>query len=130
MASSLKWNGALFKERLSEATNSGLKRATVFYHTECRRAVNVANPRNRDTGEYDQPSAPGEAPRTRTGVGSRNIVWEFDEDAREGRVGVNATGIHMFWLEIGTKFIARRPWLLATLRQFQDTIGRLAASGV
>ena len=129
MASRLKWNGEAFKQHLENSTNEGLKRAAVFLHAQCQRTVGVSNPRNRDTGEYDQPSAPGEAPRKRTGWGQRHIVWEHDETKREARVGVSAPGIYMFWLEIGTKFIARRPWLLATLRKFQVTIGRLAASG-
>lgn len=129
MATKLTWNGDAFKEHLRNATNSGLKSATVFYHTQCRLTVSVSNPRNEETGEYDTPSEPGDAPRLRTGFGRAGIVWEYDEEKMEGRVGVTLNALYMFWLEIGTKYIARRPWLLSTLLSHQETIGLLAASG-
>ena len=129
MATKLAFNGDAFKKHLKNATAEGLKSATVFYHTQCRLTVNVANPLNPDTGEYDSPSEPGEAPRVRTGFGREGIVWEFDEDKLEGRVGVTLNALYMFWLEIGTKYIARRPWLLSTLLTHQEVIGLLAASG-
>ena len=129
MAAKLTFNGEQFKEHLKNATADGLQLATVFYHTECRRTVSVPNPRNRKTGEYDSPSQPGEAPRLRTGHGQSWIVQEFDREALEGRVGVAKNGLYMFWLEIGTRFVARRPWLYATLLKHAETIGRLASLG-
>lgn len=128
MATKLTWNGDAFEKHLKKATADSLRAATILYHTLCRRAVSVTNPRNRDTGEYDSPSEPGEAPRLRTGFGRAGIVWEFDEENIEGRVGVTANALYMFYLEIGTKHIARRPWLLITLMSNQDAIGLVAAT--
>lgn len=128
MAASLKWNGDAFEKQLKQATAESLRNATILYHTLCRRAVSVTNPRNRETGDYDSPSEPGEAPRLRTGFGRAGIVWEFDEEKIEGRVGVTLNALYMFYLEIGTKRIARRPWLLITLMTNQEAIGLVAAS--
>ena len=129
MAAKLKYNGEAFKRHLGVATNDGLKRATTYLWTECRRVVSTPNTRNRKTGEYDNPSKPGEAPRLRTGHGQKHIVMEYDETKIEGRVGVRRNALYMFFLEIGTRHIKRRPWLFVTLMEHARTIGRLAATG-
>jgi len=142
MASELKWNGKEFIERLSKATAKGLMRAGQFYHTKCRLAVSKPNtgrsvPVTRQTPGgnkrtrtiYPNPSKPGEAPRLRTGFGRNNIVINHNPRAPWVRVGVAKNGIYMFYLEVGTRRIARRPWLLKTLMEHSDMIGRLAATG-
>ena len=134
-----------FNRRLSRATSVGLKRAAVFYHARCRQAVNVANTgerrtRTRDTVAgakgsgytvYNKPSQPGEAPHKITGKGQSEIVWEHNDQPKRPavRVGVKKGGMHMIFLEVGTKTIASRPWLLATLEKFWAMIGKLAATG-
>jgi len=142
MATKLKLNGKKLVKELTVKSKNGLKRATVFYHAECRRAVSKPNtgvsvPVQRQTPGgnkksrtiYPNPSKPGEAPRLRTGQGQRGIVFEFSEDGMSSRVGVTKAAMHMFYLEVGTRRVARRPWLLATLEKNQNTIGKLAAAG-
>jgi len=120
-----------FKRQLRRATASGIKRATVFLHTKCREATNKPNSGERrgKSFVYPNPSAPGEPPRKRTGWGQRNIAWEFDERKIVGRVGVNKAAMYMIFLELGTRFIAPRTWLVATLLKFKKIIGMLAATG-
>lgn len=128
MAVRLKFYDKEFERHMQKATAKGLQRAGVYLHGACQRAVNVSNPRNNKTGEYDQPSKPGEPPRARTGYGRSNIVYEYNgiESAPAVRVGVRKNALYMFWLEIGTRRIKPRPWLVATLMRFKAIIGRLA----
>jgi len=133
-----------FARLLRQATAEGIQRAGVFYHAKCREAVSTPNTGTRIKGGrdnqgrflkgrtvYDNPSRPGEPPRLRTGQGRDEIVMEFNdnEKAPEVRVGVSAKGIYMIFLELGTRLIQPRPWLLDTLMKFREQIGRLAATG-
>lgn len=78
---------------------------------------------------YPYPSNPGEPPRKRTGWGQRHIVWEFDSKQIAGRVGVSKGGIYMFFLELGTRWVKRRPWLVVTLMTNRRMIGMLSSTG-
>jgi hypothetical protein len=156
MASQLKWNGKQFEQMLKKATADGLKRAGVFYHSACQQAVSKPNTgksikvkkrikvRIRKDGKtdrrfkefrtvtrtiYPNPSLPGESPRLRTGFGRKNVVINHDPKGRWVRIGVSQNGMYMFLLEVGTRRVARRPWLLKTLMENQQVIGALAATG-
>ena len=134
-----------FHALIDQATAEGLQRAGIFYHTACKHKVNVSNAgvrktRQRDTKAgkkgstytvYPNSSKPGEAPRARTGFGRQNIVYEYNDNPKDPavRVGVARNGKYMFWLEIGTKRVAARPWLLRTLLEHKEQIARLAAIG-
>lgn len=108
---------------LRNATQAGFSAAVQLLHSEMKQAVNVPNTGERRRGKdgqykptiYPNPSAPGEPPRKRTGFGQRQIVREIDAKNRKARVGVTANGLYMFYLDQGTKHIARRPWIIATL---------------
>lgn len=67
---------------------------------------------------YPYPSKPGEPPRKRTGWGQRHILWDFDDTKMEGRVGISQNAIYMLYLELGTRRIKPRPWLVATMTKF------------
>lgn len=142
MASGMKWNGKQFEEQLKQATWEGLSRAGAFYHTRCQLIVSRPNTgksvkvKRRTPGGnqrtrtiYPNPSKPGEPPKLRTGFGRRNIVVNYLKASNSVRVGVTANGIYMFYLEVGTRRIARRPWLMRTLIDNREMIGRLAATG-
>jgi hypothetical protein len=131
MALVLRWHGNKFNEQFRRATATGILRASVYYHNEVRRAVSVPNSgerRGRRT-VYPNPSRPGEPPRLRTGFGQRNILREFSRPIATARVGIAKNAMYMFYLEIGTRRIARRPFLLATLTKHREMIGKLAATG-
>lgn len=143
MASRLKWNGKAFEKQLQKATSNGLLRAGVFLQTKCQLAVSQSagpttvrvkrqtpggNKRTRTI--YKTPSKPGQSPRVRTGFGRKNIVMNHKPGPNPyARVGVTKNAIYMFYLEIGTKRILRRPWLMKTLLENSDVIGKLAATG-
>jgi hypothetical protein len=142
MASGMKWNGKKFEEQLQKATAEGLLRAGAFYHAKCRQVVSKPNTgrsvkvkrrvkggNKRTRTIYPNPSKPGESPRLRTGFGRNNIVVNHDPKGRYTRIGVTRNGMYMFYLEVGTRRIQRRPWLLKTLLENRDVIGMLAAVG-
>lgn len=134
-----------FHALIDQATAEGLQRAGIFYHTACKQKVNKSNAgvrktrtRNTKAGKkgsqytiYPNSSKPGEPPRARTGFGRQNIVYEFNGDVKNPavRVGVQRNGRYMFSLELGTKRVAARPWLLRTLIENKEQIARLAALG-
>ena len=143
MSVTVRWHGDKFLADLSEATNVGLQRAGAFYHTEARREVSRPNSgvrrrRSRNTRRgnkgssytvYPHPSKPGEPPKVRTGFGRQNVVmnwsgWKTKEPWV--RVGVTKNGMYMYHLEIGTRHVKKRPWLVATLMKHQHTIAKLA----
>jgi hypothetical protein len=103
MSIRIEWHGEELKQAVDEASLEGLTRASVYFHDLCRRAVNRSNPRNRRSGQYDQPSKPGEPPKARTGFGRDNIVWGTNDDPKHpvARVGITANAMYMYWLEIG-----------------------------
>ena len=143
MAAKLTWNGEKFKKQLEQATSEGLLRAGTFYHARCQQAVSRPNTgrsvpvKRRTPGGnkrtrtiYPNPSKPGEPPRLRTGFGRSQIVMNHKGGKNPHvRVGVTRNGMYMFWLEIGTRHVKRRPWLLKTLFDNQAIIGKLAATG-
>ena len=137
MASQLRWFGKEFDRQLKAATFTGLNRAGTFYHAKCREAVSVPNTGKRVKRKlgngtytiYPNPSQPGEAPRLRTGFGQKNILKENNKERMWVRVGVGANAEYMANLEVGTKTVARRPWMIPTLRDNANVIGKLAATG-
>jgi len=140
----LKFHDREFKRHLSRATATGLKRAAVHLHSKCRQAVSKPNTGTRVLGGrdargkflpghtvYDNPSQPGESPHLRTGFGRSQIVWEYNGNDKDPAVRVGATlaGIYMIYLELGTRNVEARPWLMLTLMQQTPTLGVLATGG-
>jgi hypothetical protein len=107
------WNGGAVVANLQAQSWLGIVRAVVFYWTQLQNALNVANPR-----PYNQPSAPGDPPRKRTGWLQRNVVYELNEQTRVAKVGLTANVPYGLWLEIGTRKMRPRPYLIATLNKY------------
>lgn len=118
------WQGDNAKRFVMEACWEGLVAATTYFFNLLQAALNVPNPR-----PYDQPSRPGEPPRKRTGHGAGHVLPEFDQPNLKTRVGLMPGAKYMLWLEMGTRRMAARPWLLATLRAHWARLAELAASG-
>lgn len=74
-----------------------------------------------------QASAPGELPKTDTGQLVRNIFFRKNKRA-DYSTGSKATVPYGFWLEFGTRKMAKRPWLRPAadtiIRQFEARFGR------
>jgi hypothetical protein len=133
---------------LGKATRIGLWRAALRGYALCRRAVNVPNTgetrvRVRDTTArgggpvgsqytvYERPSRPGEPPHKITGTGQSNIIVESNDSDRDPcmRLGVRRGGVHMIYLELGTKIVKPRPWLVATILRNARQLEILAQTG-
>lgn len=117
------------------ASWKGLQRAVVFLWTSIQAALNTsANPQSvkrRGGGSrtvYTSPSKPGEPPHKRTGHLQRNVLYEFDEANKSAKVGVTQNAKYGMFLEVGTKRVAARPWLLATLNKVWAQLEALAGS--
>lgn len=122
MPTSLTWNGPQVLAELQAAGWEGVQRTTVFFWQKVVEALNVSNPR-----PYVTPSNPGEPPRKRTGWLQRNILYELDEAAKTGRVGIGRLALYGAYLELGTRRMAARPFLLATLDKHRQQLEALAA---
>lgn len=127
-----------FKQQLMKATAEGLQRAMEFFFARCRQAVKKSNTHRhkskrtrRVVYENMHNRYAGQPPFLRTGHGLSNIVREFNGNLRDPRcrVGVTANAIYMAFLELGTRSIRPRPWLVATLIKNRAMLARLACSG-
>ncbi len=96
-----------------------IRRCVVFYHSALLQALNVSNPR-----PYTTPSAPGEAPRKRTGGYQRNCVYAIAADGLSGVVGFtkNVQG-QFLGLEVGR---LNRPAMRLTLAKVLPRLQALA----
>lgn len=106
------WNGPGAVAELKAASWQAIQRMIVFYWTALQNALNVSNPR-----PYVTPSKPGEPPRKRTGFLARQVLYDLDQARMTGRVGVTRNARYGVWLELGTRRMKPRPWLLATLKK-------------
>lgn len=130
------WHGEV-AEGVFDAAWEGVVRAVVFYWTQLQLALNVPNTgvrvkRTRGKGSYTiypNPSKPGEPPHKITGWLQRHVQYELNKGIFAARVGLQANAKYGVYLEIGTKFMAARPWLLATLKKVWSQMQVLARSG-
>ena len=106
------WNGDAAYREVVDAGWSNLVRAVVFYWTALQNSLNVSNPR-----PYHTPAPPGDPPHKRTGFLAANVVYELEKEYLLARVGVLRNALYGMFLELGTRFMAPRPWLLATLEK-------------
>lgn len=72
-------------------------------------------------------SSPGEPPRRQFGNLLANVVLNR-MSATEYRVGVPQNAIYGFYLEVGTRRIKPRPWILATYNEQAQTLALLMKS--
>lgn len=101
-----------------------IRRLVIYFWTAVENALNVSNPR-----PYKTPSKPGEPPRKRTGFLQANVKYELDKQAMAGRVGIAANAKYGVYLEMGTRWMAARPWLLATLTKILPQLQVIAGQG-
>lgn len=137
------WHGDSVTTAAQDAAWEGMARAALFLHGKLLEVLNVPNTgerrksRTRKTKSgrpasvtvYPHPSAPGEAPRKRTGWLQRNVKYELDRAGLRASVGVTRNAAYGIYLELGTARVAARPWLLSTLERHLDEVRALALSG-
>ena len=116
-------------EYVEAETNAALNRGASALTKFCRAAV---------ARQYPPASSPGEPPARRTGWGQKHIRWTRAIGTKQGaRVGIDIsevspkyrkTAFYMILLELGTRTIAARPWLVATLLARRPEIARAVLS--
>jgi hypothetical protein len=119
--SKLVWHGDEAMKEVRANTWEKIQRMVVFFHTELLAVLNKPNP-----PPYANSSKPGEPPRKRTGWLQRNVLYELDEKKLEGRIGITKNAIYGLFLELGTKTMAARPWLFATLARLMPQLKAMA----
>jgi hypothetical protein len=149
MAVVMRIRSSEFKAHIHRATAEGLQRAGVFLHGKCVQAVNKSNTHRhvakftasqrakrggQKTGtvyENMHNAFAGQPPFKRSGFGQQNVAYEYNGDPNHPvvRVGARKNAAYMIFLEVGTRRILARPWLLAMLKKYRAEIGRLACSG-
>lgn len=116
------WHGEEAMDDVRLVVWKSVQKAVVFLWEKVQEALDVPNTgvrvkrlfRRGSYTVYPDPSKPGEPPRKRTGYGQRNVLYSLDQREGTGRVGVSANAEYMAYLEVGTRRVAARPWLMAT----------------
>ncbi|MCC6421631.1 MAG: hypothetical protein IT429_25710, partial [Gemmataceae bacterium] len=67
-----------------------------------------------------------EPPRKRTGWLQRHVQYRLDREQSRGVVGVAAQAPYGLALELGTKNMAARPFLLSTLEKYREQLQAIA----
>lgn len=107
----------------------GLAAAGLHLMAKQKQALSVSAHRGRGPGGIVyEASKPGESPRLRKGTLRQSVTMQLDRVALIARVGVPRTTIYGFWLEVGTRWIKQRPWMIRTLEQEMAVISKLAGA--
>jgi HK97 gp10 family phage protein len=69
------------------------------------------------------PSKPGQPPRKQTGQLQGSITYEIDPVKMTARVGTNL--MHGKYLELGTRKMAKRPWLKRAVNEMRGDVLRI-----
>ncbi len=132
------------EQALEEAAWQGLQRATVYAQAQLMQALNVPNSgerrkrtRNTSAGTkgstftvYPYPSRPGEPPRKRTGWLQAHVQYRLDRPTLSSTLGVGQNALYGIFLDLGTRTVAARPWLLATVNKVLPQLAALAGYGI
>lgn len=136
--SNFQWNGARVLAVSVDGAWERLVRVVLYYQQAVMLALNVPNTGRRvaftdRTGKrrtrtvYDNPSRPGEPPHKVTGNLQGNVLVEFVRDLLRAKVGLGRNAYYGLFLELDTRFIKDRSFLLRTLRNVFPQLQALAA---
>lgn len=126
------WNGTQAYAEVRVAGWEAIKRVVAYYHTHLLDAMNTSagpsrvkvNGKSRTV--YTTPSKPGEPPHKRTGFLQKSTVFDLDQKNQSARVGILKNAKYGAFLELGTKRMKARPFLLATLNAILPALRRIA----
>lgn len=123
MAERVQWSGDKFLRDFERRMERNVLAATVFLEAEVKDAIKIQGPKKTKgvSGKFQRASRPGEPPRLRTGNLRNSIANEVT--GLTGRVGTNLK--YGKSLELGTRHMAPRPYLRATLRKFSRKIASI-----
>lgn len=120
------WDDSDLRRELGKKFKSGMNKAALFCERKAKQLVSRGN----KTG--DDPSDPGEPPKTVTGRLRSSISHEVfyspnDPLGVKGYVGSNVE--YALYLELGTEKMEPRPFLRPTVFNNQSRILKLIADG-
>ena len=116
----MKWHGDEAAKRIRSEAGDRLDGAAMFLRGKARENISRAQPTrlvhptaggSRRVGLA--PSLPGEFPKKVSGYLRRGVASETDRTILQARVGTNVS--YGKWLELSTRKMASRPWLLRTV---------------
>ena len=124
----VKWHGSHFGKIVLGASNEGLKAAATALVGQLREVVGVPG--------FGVPSKHGESPRKQTKNLHDNIGMESKGTADEPKYHVGlgsgknpennvAANVYGLFLEVGTRFMAPRPWIRPTIIRFKDRLAKI-----
>ncbi len=126
----LEWDPRNALAKAEAAARRKLEASAVVVQNRAKVLVSVAGTgQGRDAkGKFARiynanPSAPGDPPHKQTGRLRASIAREVDGPAMVARVGTNV--IYGRYLELGTRFMAPRPWLRRALAESWGDIRRI-----
>lgn len=137
MAGRVQWNGDQFIRQVNRVMTKRLDAAAIIVQDHAKELISVDGTTKGGGGrdkkgrflknlKYNtNPSKPGEPPHVQYGHLRRNVNRMVDSSAMVSRVGVpgkieqNGENIGKVarWLELGTRFMAARPWLRRALQE-------------
>lgn len=105
------WRGDELQKRWREGAQAAVNAVSKEAVHLCQEAVSTP---------YPPASTPGEPPHKRTGEGQAGIiaVTRPTSQVPEAYLTVRRSAKHMLYLEVGTRFVAARPWLKPTLIRY------------
>lgn len=125
-----KWKGDEAARLIRAGFVRNLHAAAILVQNHAKELISVAGTMKADAGrdrkgrfrrQYGaNPSAPGEPPHKQTGHLRRSVARDVDSHHLTARVGTNLK--YGRWLELGTRFMAARPWLR---RAFNEVMGQV-----
>ena len=124
----MKWYGNEVKAKISASIDDKLKLAGRLVRDHARKSVSRAQPTSgtKENKRGLDPSLPGEYPKKVRGDLREAIAMEYDKKIKTVRVGTNI--MEGKYLELGTRKMARRPWLSMALSemtvQVRQILGR------
>ena len=121
MAVTVKWNGDRFMRQVQAEAVRRLAMATAHVVVKVKENISTSSQRGAN------PSDPGEFPHANLGTLRNSIRGEVNARRLRGRVGSNL--FYSKFLEIGTKFMAARPFLRRTLNEQRQRVRRILSRG-
>lgn len=113
----MEWYERKITNKVADKMNSNLNILLLKLEREIKKSMRA--------GEV---SKPGEPPAVQTGTLRRSITSEHDEKHIAGVVGTNEE--YGFYLELGTKNIAPRPFLRPALEKNKNNILQVFSKGI
>jgi len=130
----MEWNGPEALARIRDETGKRIDMAARFIRDRAKEGlsrtqeVRIYGKKGKRSRKGMDPSQPGEFPKKVSGHLRIDTRKEFDKELLEARVGTNVP--YGKWLELGTRTMARRPFMRLTLTQNAPELMRRFGIGV